>query len=205
MNREERRQTALTYDELPKWFEQLWNLDNGVRREFHLLLLLTGSRPTALKEAKWEHINLEDKLWHFPKPKGGSTRAFDIPLSKPLIYSLIRIRKTPQGCVSTEPDDYVFPAESVSGHMEEIKEDRETLSKYGNDLRQSFRTFGEACSVGDIQLKMLMNHKMKGVAAGYTNHKPLWPLLLENQKKIAQHIFEKAGNVDPKTGVFKKT
>jgi hypothetical protein len=33
-------------------------LDNPIRREFHLFTLLSGSRPTALREIKLGHIAL---------------------------------------------------------------------------------------------------------------------------------------------------
>ncbi len=200
MNPEERRQSALTYPALTVWFEQLWRMENPIRREFHFISLLSGSRPTALKEARWKDLNLKDRYWHFPKPKGGTVRAFDLPLSKPLLASLIRIRKTELGCTSIDPDDYIFPADSLTGHIEEIKEKRATLIKVGNDLRQSFATFATACNINELQIKMLKNHKMVGVTAGYVNLKPLWPILLENQMKIAHHVFEKAGNVHPKFG-----
>src|SRR5260370_36742988 len=51
-NSEKRRNTALSLSELARWGEQLRALQNPVRREFHLLLLLSGSRPDALKLAR---------------------------------------------------------------------------------------------------------------------------------------------------------
>lgn len=56
-NEEERRNTGMGSVDLKGWFAQLAALDNPVRREFHLFTLLCGSRPTALQEAKPEHIN----------------------------------------------------------------------------------------------------------------------------------------------------
>ena len=70
--------------------------------------------------------------------------------------------------------EWVFPADSKSGHLSETKEDRETLSKWGNDLRQTFRTIATAAGVSEIDAKLLMNHAIPGVNAGYiTRHKLL--------------------------------
>jgi integrase len=67
------------------WLEELRVFENLIRREFHLLLLLSGSRPTALKRARIDHIDFRSRLLHIPRPKGGEDRAFDIPLSGAMI------------------------------------------------------------------------------------------------------------------------
>jgi Arm DNA-binding domain len=90
-NQEERRNTGMGTSDLKGWFLKLASLDNPIRREFHLFTLLCGSRPAALQQAKPEHINFRRRTLHIPKPKGGSKRAFDIPLSREMILSLIRV------------------------------------------------------------------------------------------------------------------
>lgn len=89
-NAERRRDTGMGAGMLAGWFVQLSKLDNTVRREFHLLTLLSGSRPTALKSIRMEHIDIRRRLLHIPKPKGGEKRAFDIPLSRSMIRCIIR-------------------------------------------------------------------------------------------------------------------
>jgi hypothetical protein len=47
-------------------------------------------------------------------------------------------------------------------------------SKWGNDLRQSFRTIATAAGVSEFDARLLMNHAVPGVNAGYiTRHKLL--------------------------------
>lgn len=58
-NAEERRNTAMGATDLPNWFAQLAKLENPIRREFHLLVLLSGSRPTALKSARPEDFDFK--------------------------------------------------------------------------------------------------------------------------------------------------
>lgn len=44
------------------------------------LLLLTGARKQELLKAKWEHVDLENRLWHIPETKTGKPRY--VPLSQ---------------------------------------------------------------------------------------------------------------------------
>lgn len=70
-NQEERRNTGMGTGDLKGWFLELANLESPIRREFHLLTLLCGSRPTALQQARPDHINFRRRTLHIPKPKGG--------------------------------------------------------------------------------------------------------------------------------------
>ena len=132
-------------------------LENPVRREFHLFMLLSGSRPTALRAIKPNHIDFRRRTLHVTKPKGGSKRAFDIPLSREMILCLARAIRFGGEMYPLQAREWVFPADSESGHLAETKEDRSELSKWGNDLRQTFRTIATAAGVSEIDAKLLMN------------------------------------------------
>lgn len=72
-----------------------------------------------------------------------------------------------------ESEFWLFPADSDNGHLIEHKEGRDVLSKWGNDLRQSYRTLAQAAGVSELNLHLLMNHSLPGVNAGYiTRDKP---------------------------------
>ncbi|BCH21700.1 hypothetical protein [Mesorhizobium sp. L-8-3] len=60
-----------------------------------------------------------------------------------------------------------FSAISDSGHLIEHKEERHVLSKWGNDLRQSYRTLAQAAGASELDIHLLMNHSLPGVNAGY--------------------------------------
>jgi integrase len=189
-NVEERRNTGMGSADLKGWFAQLAALDNPVRREFHLFTLLCGSRPTALQEAKPEHIDFRRRTLHIPKPKGGRKKAFDIPLSRQMTLCLIRAIRFGRQMYPAQAQDWVFPADSGSGHLVETKEDREMLSKWGNDLRQTFRTISTAAGVSEIDAKLLMNHAIPGVNGGYiTRHKLLEDHLRGQQQAISSAVF----------------
>lgn len=193
-NQEERRNTGMGTGDLKGWFVELANLDNPIRREFHLFTLLCGSRPTALQQAKPEHINFRRRTLHIPKPKGGSKRAFDIPLSREMILSLIRVLRFGRRMHPSQAHEWLFPAESASGHLAETKENRDILSKWGNDLRQTFRTIASAAGVSEFDAKLLMNHSIPGVNAGYvTRHKLVEDHLRSQQQAISTVVFSALG------------
>ncbi|MER9232899.1 hypothetical protein NKI56_12465 [Mesorhizobium sp. M0622] len=162
-------------DDLRLWFQQVAALQNPIRREFHLFSLLSGCRPMALMEARLEHLDLRRRReLHIPRPKGGADRAFDIPLSRQMILCLTRAIRFGR---------FVFPFES--GHLAEQKEDRNVLGKWGNDLRQTFRTLATAAGVSEFDARLLMNHAIPGVNAGYiSRHK-----LLEDHLRIQQQAI----------------
>ncbi|QOZ78755.1 integrase [Bradyrhizobium sp. CCBAU 53351] len=193
-NQEERRNTGMGVSDLKGWFIELASLDNPIRREFHLFTLLCGSRPTALQQAKPKHINFRRRTLHIPKPKGGSKRAFDIPLSREMILCLIRVLRFGRQMYSSQAREWLFPAESGSGHLAETKEDRDILSKWGNDLRQTFRTIATAAGVSEFDAKLLMNHSIPGVNAGYvTRHKLVEDHLRSQQQAISTVVFSALG------------
>lgn len=192
-NGEARRDTALGNADLLDWFVQVAALDNPIRREFHLFTLLSGCRPAALKQVKPEHVDRHRRVLHIPTPKGGARRAFDIPLSREMIRCLVRAHRYGSRMHPEAAANWVFPAASDAGHLAEQKENRATLSKWGNDLRQSFRTLAQAAGVSDFDAKLLMNHALPGVNAGYiTRHKLLEDHLRGRQQAISSAILAPA-------------
>lgn len=72
------------------------------------------------------------------------------------------------------------------GHMK-----REELSKWGNDLRQTFRTIAQAVGVPELDVHLLMNHSIPGVNAGYiTRNKLLRDHLWSQQEAISRKIVD---------------
>lgn len=65
------------------------------------------------------------------------------------------------------------------------------LSKWGNDLRQSFRIFAQVAGVSEIDARLLMNHAIPGVSAGYvTRDKLLEDHLRGRQQAISRVLME---------------
>lgn len=189
-NTEHRRDTGMGPEELPAWWSQLQALGNPIRREFHLMTLLTGSRPEALRTAKWEHLDVRRRMLRIPKPKGGERRAFDIPLSRQMILALVRLRRAGQVMHQRQAATWVFPADSVTGHIVEHKEDRAKLSKWGGDLRQSFRNMCALAGIDPLSSRLLMNHVVdRDVHDGYITKSALMGSLRKHQQRISDFVM----------------
>ncbi len=189
-NPEERRNTAMGASDLPGWFDQLAAFENPIRREFHLMTLLSGCRPTALKAVRKGDFNFARRVLHIPNPKGGAKRAFDIPLSREMIKCIVRAMRYGRVLHPLQSAEWLFPASSASGHLAAHKEDRSELSKLGNDLRQTYRTIATIAEVSDVDAKLLMNHAISGVNQGYiTRHKLLEDHLRARQQAISTVMF----------------
>ena len=185
-NPERRRDTGMGIADLAGWCAELQALDNPVRREFHLFLLLSGSRPDPIKRARLDHLDLRQRILHVPKPKGGEERAFDIPLSREMVRCLIRAMRFGRAIYPEQARTWLFPADSEAGHLVEHKEDRKDLSKWGGDLRQTYRTIGQAAGVSEVDMHLLMNHSLPNVNVGYiTRHKLLLDHLRRQQQAIS--------------------
>lgn len=193
-NREYRSKGGMGDTDLPLWFRQLAALPNGVRREFHLFNLLCGSRQTALSVAEWSHLDVKRRALHIPEPKGGEHRAFDIPLSRPMLASLARARRAGRMLAPRQAERFIFPAvKSKSGHLVEWKEGRDVLCKWGKQLRQSYEIAGEVLDVSERTMKRLMNHATQDVTMGYGDRSKMWSRLVEEQERISAHLFAQAG------------
>src|SRR5262249_2413570 len=69
------------------------------------------------------------------------------------------------------------------------KEERDVLSKWGNDLRQSYRTLAQAAGVSELDIHLLMNHSLPGVNAGYiTRDRLLRDHLRQQQQRISELV-----------------
>jgi integrase len=195
-NKENRRNTGMGPNDISGWLKELYAMENPLRREFHLLILLSGSRPTALKKVRIEHIDLRRRLIHIPRPKGGEVKAFDIPLSRPMIGCIIRAIRWGRIMFSEQGKAWLFPADSEPGHLVEHKEERNVLSKWGNDLRQSYRTLAQAAGVSELDVHLLMNHSLPGVNAGYiTRDRLLRDHLRQQQQRISQLVVQSCSNL----------
>jgi integrase len=190
-NPERRRDSGMGPKDLPEWFQQCWCIDNPLRRELHLFLLLSGSRPDAIKRARIEHVDFAQRQLFVPTPKGGAEKAFYIPLSREMMRCLARAMRFGQMMHREEGKIWIFPSEGEAGHISEHKEDRKLLSHWGNDLRQTFRTMGQVAGAGDVDMHLLMNHSLPGVNAGYITRARLVDTHLRKvQQMISTTIFD---------------
>jgi hypothetical protein len=91
---------------------------------------------------------------------------------------------------------WLFPADSKAGHLVEHKEERGVLSKWGNDLRQSYRTLAQAAGVSELDIHLLMNHSLPGVNAGYITRDRLLRDHLRQQQQRISELVVRSGAVE---------
>ncbi len=185
-----RRKVDANADKLKTWGKAVLAIDNPVRRDLHLFMILTGMRRTAALEARIEQFNEDAKALHVPRPKGGSARAFDLPLSGPLM-DLIAHRKTHNALVFRK-SPWLFPADSRTGHVAEVQQ-HELGDLTGHALRHTFATLAMEAGVPIAELRFLLNHSASsgGVTMGYLN--PSVDHLRNYQEQASTHILDAVG------------
>lgn len=125
------------------------------RRDLLLFMLYTGMRRTAATEVRREHINFEQRTLHIPKPKGGTEKAFDLPLSD-YVVDLLQ-RRLEENAAGWPQSPWLFPADSKSGHINEIRA-AVGVPYIPHDLRRVFASVAESLDVSRYAIKALLNH-----------------------------------------------
>jgi hypothetical protein len=108
-----------------------------------------------------------------------------------MIHCIIRAIRWGRIMYPDQGKSWLFPADSEPGHLVEHKEERNVLSKWGNDLRQSYRTLAQAAGVSELDIHLLMNHSLPGVNAGYiTRDRLLRDHLRQQQQRISGLVVD---------------
>jgi integrase len=186
---EEPRESALDGKALRRWFDTWATLKNPVRRELHLLTLLTGSRREALCAARWSDVRPARRVLHQPKPKGGSKKAFDIPMSRAIVQSLRRLRD--HNKIAFDGNPYLFPsATSKSGRVSEVKENDLADFPTGHALRHTWITQATICGISEFYQRVMTNHRKKtDVHQGYMSPAAFGRELRKAQEKLSRHLI----------------
>jgi integrase len=182
-----RRKVDANPDKLKAWGKAVMAL-TPIRRDLHFFFLLSGMRRTAGITAIREHLNDKGDVLHVPKPKGGATRKFDLPLSAPLqdlvAHRMVENRK------EYRKSPWLFPSTSKTGHVTELTQ-YELGDLTGHALRHTYATLALEAGVPIAELKFLLNHAADSVTMGYLN--PSIDHLRIHQEKASNYVLEKLG------------
>ena len=143
-----------------------------------------------LFRSQWEHVDLENKCVFVPHPKGGSKKAFYLPLSDYLV-NLLESRKACTVTAAGFPNSpWIFPAiESASGHIEEPTEKKHAFLKlFGpHALRHTYASVAQAAGLNLTDIKFLMNHRSSDVTVRYM--KAMLTALRDSQQQVTNYLL----------------
>lgn len=110
------------------WWAEVREIRNPIRRHLQLFILLTGLRSEDARTVKWIDLDLDAGTLVRPKPKGGETRAFTIPLSQFTIDLLRKVRDFVD--ILYPGSEWVFPSRDTRRQItytKSLKEPRRDL------------------------------------------------------------------------------
>lgn len=111
-----KRTRRLSADEVRRFFAELAAEKNEDFRDFLAVLLFTGARRTNVLAMRWDELDLDARTWEIPAGKAKAGEAILIPLSSGALEVLRR-----RLAVRRHGAEWVFPADSRSGHAEAPK------------------------------------------------------------------------------------
>ena len=125
-----------------------------------MLLLSTGLRRSEAASLRWEDVNWYSKQFVVRETKNGTDH--HVPMSTLTNWILKKQKEL------TGESEWVFPANSASGHLEEPKSQIAKITvatgvKFtSHDLRRTFATHADASGASKEMIREALNHKSGG-------------------------------------------
>ena len=145
---------------------------DSVLYDIVVLALLTGARQGELCSLKWGDVSLQEAMLTFRDTKNNETRA--VPLS----HEGLEILKRRFCDRRIGGDDWVFPAEKSSGHVEVSKRFARISKKAGldnfrfHDLRHTAASRMAMAGIPILQMQELLGHKSVSMTKRYSHLRP---------------------------------
>lgn len=164
---EGKKERFLSEEETIKLFDSLQQSDNKMLPFIVATLLLAGVRKREALDARWEDVDLNNRLWHIPKTKAGRPRY--VPISDSLC-ALFRSIPHYDNC------DWVFPNHKTMRPYESVFNSWNSARKLAgledvrlHDLRHSFASFAINSGRSIYEIKALLGHQQLRTTERYSH------------------------------------
>jgi len=193
------RTNIIEPNDLKDWFKAVNNLPNNKAntthkntsetvRDYLILLLFTGLRPSEGINLKWSNIDLKNELLTIQDTKNREDHT--LPLTQHII-DLLEARK-----VESE-GGYIFPGyDPDKALVSPNRQVKKVIKDSGvqfllHDLRRTFATYADSLGIQHNTIKRLMNHKNNDVTSTHYIHQSI-ETLRGPMQKITDYMLEKS-------------
>ena len=161
------RERYLTKPEVNRLKEAIYASDNTQLRYIVALLLFTGFRKRELLDAKWEHFNLDARVWCIPISKSGKLRY--VPLSDAVLKILRQIPRF-EGCPYILPNPKTHLPYNTIYYSWNTARNRAGMSDLRmHDLRHSFASFLINAGRSLYEVQSILGHSQLSTTQRYAH------------------------------------
>src|SRR5262245_14664965 len=166
----EPRTRVLTDDEL----RALWKASGRINYPLGPLvrmLILTGQRKSEVAEARWNEIDLEQKVWNIPVARMKAKAAHVVPLTKDVLALLAELPRFDRGDHVFSTDFGVRAVNGFSKAKQRIDAEMPKMPGWVlHDIRRTVRTHLSALPVPDLVRELVIGHTKPGLHKVYDRH-----------------------------------
>ena len=156
------RDRTLSADELTALWLAIDKLPELPRAYFRVVLL-TGARRNEVRGMAWSELDLNAGLWRLPAERTKSGRPFELPLSAPVLDTLLTLPRI-------GPMVFAFDGKqpmTLHQLIERVRRDAGLPDVRLHDLRRTLRTGLAELGVSFEVAERVLNHAMPGLQAVY--------------------------------------
>ncbi|HCT98569.1 MAG TPA: integrase [Methylococcaceae bacterium] len=161
------RERYLTKSELNQLKDAIYLSDNTQLKYIVILLLFTGCRKRELLDAKWEHFNVDLRVWRIPTSKSGKSRY--VPLSDAVLKTLEQIPRF-DNCpyvlpnpATQRPFNSIYYSWNTARHRAGLPDVRI------HDLRHSFASFLVNAGRSLYEVQNILGHSQLSTTQRYAH------------------------------------
>ncbi|SDW51762.1 tyrosine-type recombinase/integrase [Roseicitreum antarcticum] len=187
-NKERASNRVLMPDDLADWWRRVQALPNPLRRDMHLLGLLSGLRPGTLVGIRRDWVRLDAPAVSIPRMKSG--RSFDLPLSGRMVEVVSHALTA--GDVLFPGSPWLFPSRSTkTGEViaTQVWKEKALPSETGHILRHTYRTVAQRAGIDRVNARLLLDHTVPGIDGVYIHERALFDTLLAEQERMTAALF----------------